>query len=373
MVRLGTFTYALGLVTAALAVPWQVTPRQAAPFQTTPITDFAEPWALAFLPDDRILVTEKSGKLRLVDPATKAKGEITGVPPVRYGGQGGLGDVVLHPQFAENSLVYISYAEPGNGVQSGAAVARARLVLNSNGGGALEGVEVVWRQTPKADGSGHFAHRILFGADSMLWISSGDRQLFDPAQDMSMNLGKILRLNDDGTVPEDNPFADAGGVGAQVWALGIRNPLGFDWDDEGRLWEIEMGPMGGDEFNLIEKGGNYGWPLVSEGDHYDGEPIPDHSTRPEFLPPKASWVPVISPASMVIYKGDLFPNWKGNALISALSAQGLVRVEISGTTAREAQRISMGRRMRCIRESADGALWMLEDGAGGRLLKLTPS
>jgi len=350
-----------------------VTPRQSNPFQTTPITDFAEPWSLAFLPDERILVTEKNGNLRLVDPSTSSKGSITGVPPVRYGGQGGLGDVVLHPDFAENSLVYISYAEPGEGTQSGAAVARAKLALNDNGGGALEDLEVVWRQSPKAAGSGHFAHRILFGANSTLWISSGDRQLLDPAQDLSTNLGKILRLNDDGSVPEGNPFADEGGVAAEVWALGIRNPLGFDLDDEGRLWEVEMGPAGGDELNLIEQGNNYGWPVVSQGNHYDGTPIPDHDTRPEFVPPKASWTPVISPASMIIYKGDLFPEWKGNVIISGLGSQGLVRVELSGETAREAQRVPLGRRTRCVRQSPDGALWTLEDGAGGRLLKHTPA
>jgi glucose/arabinose dehydrogenase len=371
MMRFGLFTtYALALVSGALAAPPSVTPRQA-PFQTTPITDFDEPWALALLPDNRILVTEKRGNLRLVDPTAKSKGTITGVPSVSYAGQGGLGDVALHPQFAENNLVYISYAESGGGSQAGAAVARAKLVLNSNGGGALQDLEVVWRQSQMVTSTGHFGHRILFDANSTLWISSGERQQFDPAQDMTTNLGKIIRLNDDGTVPEGNPFS--GGVAAQVWALGIRNPLGIDFDEQGRLWEVEMGPMGGDEINLIEKGGNYGWPIVSQGDHYDGQPIPDHNTRPEFIAPKAFWNPVISPASMIIYKGDLFPNWKGNALISGLGAQGLVRVEISGDTAREAERLPMGRRMRCVRQSADGALWVLEDGAGGRLLKLTPS
>ncbi|KAK4174796.1 putative sugar dehydrogenase [Triangularia setosa] len=362
-------TYALALVTGAWAVPSPVTPRQASPFQTAAITDFAEPWALAFLPDNRILVTEKRGNLRLVDPVTKAKGTITGVPAVRYGGQGGFGDVALHPQFSENNLVYISYAEAGTG-GAGAAVARARLVLNTSGGGALQNVEVIWRQSQKVNGDGHFAHRILFDSNSTLWISSGERQQFDPAQSMTSNLGKIIRLNDDGTVPAGNPFT--GAVAGQVWALGVRNPLGIDFDEQGRLWEIEMGPMGGDELNLIEKGGNYGWPIVSQGNHYDGRQIPKHNTRPEFIAPKAFWNPVISPSSVIIYKGDLFRSWKGNAIISGLGAQGLVRVEISGNTAREAQRISLGRRIRCIRQSTDGALWVLEDGAGGRLLKLTP-
>ena len=366
--------YALALVAGAFAAPspQDVAARQANPFQTTTIADFAEPWALAFLPDNRILVTEKRGNLRLVDPTTKAKGTITGVPSVRYGGQGGFGDVAIHPKFAENSLVYISYAEASGG-QTRAVVARAKLVLNTSGGGALQGLEVIWRQSQNVQGDGHYAHRILFDANSTLWISSGERQQFEPAQSMTSNLGKIIRLNDNGTIPEGNPFASSGGVAAQVWALGIRNPLGIDFDEQGRLWEVEMGPMGGDEINLIEKGANYGWPAVSEGSHYDGRAIPKHNTRPEFIAPKAFWNPVISPAGLIIYKGDLFKSWKGNAIISALGAQGLVRVEISGTTAREAQRIRLNKRMRCIRQSADGAIWVLEDGAGGRLLKLTPA
>lgn len=374
MMRFGLSTaYALALVAGALAAPSQaeVAPRQASPFQTAAITDFAEPWAMAFLPDNRILVTEKKGVLRLVDPNTKAKGTITGVPAVRYQGQGGFGDVAIHPQFAENNLVYISYAE-ATGNTAGAVVARAKLVLNTSGGGALQNLEIVWRQTAKYAGDGHYAHRILFDNTSTLWVSSGERQQMDPAQSMVSNLGKIIRLKDNGTVPASNPFSSQGGVAAQVWALGIRNPLGIDFDEQGRLWEIEMGPSGGDELNLIEKGGNYGWPIVSQGNHYDGKPIPNHNTRPEFIAPKAFWVPVISPSSVIIYKGDLFKGWKGNALISALGAQGIVRVEISGSTAREAQRIGLGRRIRSVRESKDGALWVLEDGAGGRLLKLTP-
>jgi glucose/arabinose dehydrogenase len=371
---LSTACYALTWASAAIAAPWQAKPRQA-PFQTTPIAEFAEPWSLAFLPDDRILVTEKVGVLRLVDPTTGSKGTITGVPTVRYAGQGGLGDVALHPRFAENNKVYISYVEAGETEERGGAVViRATLKLDDNGGGALEDVEKIWSQSAKGLETGHFSHRLLFhGCNSTLWISSGDRQEFYPAQDMESNLGKILRLNDDGSIPEGNPFAGSGGVTEQIWALGVRNPLGIDFDEQGRLWEIEMGPQGGDEFNLIEEGNNYGWPLVSEGVHYNNTLIPKHSTRPEFIPPKAFWVPVISPASMIIYKGDLFPEWKGNAIIAGLTAQGLVRVEITGDDAREVQRVPMGRRIRCVRQSADGALWVLEDQDGGRLIKLTPA
>lgn len=367
---------ALAFTTAALAVSGELLPRQDVPFQTTPFSDFAEPWALAFLPDDRILVTEREGTLQLFDPATNSKGEITGVPPVRYFVQGGLGDVVLHPDFAQNSLVYISYAGPSGRNESAATVSRARLELDANGGGTLEDLEVIWRQTHPIEGGGHYGHRILFGADSTLWIPSSDRQLFYPSQDMTSNLGKIIHLNDDGTIPEGNPFSDPdnGEVAAQVWAMGVRNVLGLDWDSEGRLWIIDMGPRGGDEVNLIERGGNYGWPVVSWGIHYNGTSIPDHDTRPEFILPRTYWDPVISPAGMIIYKGDLFPGWKGNMLISALTAEALVRVEIDGGTGvQEVERVLMGRRMRAIRESADGAVWMLEDGPGGRLLKLTPS
>jgi glucose/arabinose dehydrogenase len=372
MMHLGlSVTYALALVAGALAVPsQQLHPRQQ-PWTSTPITDHTEPWAFAFLPDDRILVTERQGNLRLVDPATKSKGTITGVPTVAYGGQGGLHDIALHPNYTENSIVYLSYAESGTG-GAGGAVARAKLTLTGDGG-ALSDLEVIWRHSQRAQGGLQFALRLLFGPDGALWISSGEINQMTPSQDMTGNLGKVLRLYDNGTAFADNPFASQGAVQAQIWSLGHRNPLGIDWDAEGRLWEIEMGPMGGDELNLIERGANYGWPLVSEGRHYDGRTIPNHSTRPEFTPPKAFWVPVISPAGLIIYKGDLFPDWKGNAIITGLSSQSIVRVTITGDTAKEAQRFSMGKRMRGIREDKDGAIWVIEDGRNGRLLKLTPN
>lgn len=369
MLRFGLTT--LALAGSILSSPVELNPRQQ-PFVTEPITDFAEPWSLAFLPDDRILVTEKAGTLRLVDPTTKAKGTITGTPQVTYAGQGGLGDVAIHPNFAENQLVYISYAA-GSGA-TGAEIVRGKLVLDTNGGGALEDLEIIWRQTPKVSGSsGHFSHRLLFGSDGALWVSSGDRQQFFPAQDMTTNLGKVLKLNDNGTAFAGNPFAEQGEVQSQVWSLGHRNLLGIDWDAEGRLWEVEMGPQGGDEINLVERGANYGWPLVSEGKHYNNTLIPAHSTRPEFNPPKVAWVPVISPADLVIYKADLFSEWKGDAIIASLGATGLVRVEITGDTAREAARYNLGRRTRSIQVGPEGAIYVLEDGAGGRLLKLTPN
>jgi glucose/arabinose dehydrogenase len=348
---------------------------QSLPFTVTTVAELNEPWAMEFLPDGRLLVTEKRGALKLVDVASgeePAIGDVTGVPAVEYGGQGGFGDVVLHPEFESNGFVYVSYAEEGERGTAGAAVARAKLALNSAGGGALEGLTVIWRQTPKVDGRGHYGHRIAFGPDGFLYLSSGERQKFTPAQDMSGNLGKIVRLNDDGSVPPDNPFAAQGGVAAQVWSLGHRNPLGLAFDGEGRLWNVEMGPQGGDELNLVRRGANYGYPLVSNGSHYGGRDIPDHDTRPDLAAPAVSWNPVISPSSLLFYSGSEFPQWRGNAFIGGLSSTALIRIELGeGGAAREAQRFDMPARVRAVEQGPDGALWLLEDGRGARLVKLT--
>ena len=345
------------------------------PFVATPMGKFNEPWAMTFLPDGRLLVTEKKGALK-VHALGGVTGNVTGVPTVAYGGQGGFGDVLLHPEFASNGLVYLSYVEPGDSGTRGAAVARAKLTLDDKGGGALSNMEVIWRQVPKVNGEGHFGHRLAFDRDGFLWITSSERQKFDPAQDMKSNLGKIVRLKDDGSVPADNPFASQGGVTAQIWSLGHRNVLGIAFDAQGRLYAQEMGPKGGDELNLIERGANYGYPIVSNGDHYDGRNIPDHDTRPEFKAPVVFWNPVISPAGLMIYRGSLFPAWRGNAFIGGLSSKSLVRIALDGATAREAERFDMGERIREVEEGPDGAIWLLEDernGSGGRLLKLTPA
>lgn len=345
-----------------------------APFEVTTVTQFDAPWAMTFLPDGRLLVTEMAGVLKLYDPARDVTGTVSGVPAVFHAGQGGLSDVVLHPDFATNRIVYISYAEPGEG-GAGAAVARARLALDDHGGGALEDLTVIWRQVPKKSGDGHFGQRIAFDRDGKLWISSSERKEFDPAQDLDTNLGKIVRLNDDGSVPDGNPFADRGGVSAQIWTLGHRNVLGLAFDAQGQLWAHEMGPMGGDELNRIERGANYGYPIVSNGDHYDGTVIPDHDTRPEFRAPVISWNPVISPAGLMFYDGELFPDWKGSAFIGGMSSMSLVRIEFDGDSAREAERFDMRRRIREVEQGPDGAIWLLEDGTRngqGWLLKLTP-
>ena len=358
----------------ALAAPAMSHAQAANPFDVTEVARFEEPWAMSFLPDGRLLVSQKKGTLKLVTTDGKV-GDVTGVPRVDYGGQGGFGDVVVHPNFAKKGLVYFSYAEAGERGTRGAAVARGKLTLDDDGGGALSDVEVIWRQEPKKTGRGHYGHRIAF-QHGYLWISSGERQEFDPAQDMKQNLGKILRLWHDGSVPEDNPFAKQGGVAAQVWSLGHRNPLGIAFNAEGELWEVEMGPQGGDELNRIERGSNYGYPIVSDGDHYGGRDIPDHDTRPEFNAPEVTWTPVISPGGFIIYSGERFPEWKGDGLIAALSGQALVRVEFDGHTAREAARYPMGQRIREVEQGPDGAIWLLEDGkdgTGGRLLKLEPN
>ncbi|WP_449467984.1 PQQ-dependent sugar dehydrogenase [Stenotrophomonas humi] len=342
------------------------------PFTATETARFNEPWAMTFLPDGSALITEKAGKLIHFDPASGKRGDISGVPAVDYGGQGGLGDVVVHPQFASNGWVYYSYAEQGEGDTRGAAVARAKLALDANGGGQLSDAQVIWRQTPKVSGRGHYGHRLAFGPDGKLWISSSERQKFDPAQDMKSNLGKIIRINDDGSIPADNPFVAQGSPADQVWSLGHRSVLGLAFDANGKLWEHEMGPKGGDELNLIQRGGNYGYPIVSNGDHYDGRTIPDHDTRPEFIAPVVTWRQVISPAGFIIYSGPQFPQWQGSGFIGGLSSKSLVRVAFDGDTAREAERFDMGNRIREVEQGPDGALWLLEDGSDGRLLKLTP-
>lgn len=347
------------------------------PFTATPVATFDEPWAMTFLPDGRLLVTEKKGRLLVVTQDGATQGSVTGVPEVDYGGQGGLGDVVLHPDFASNDTLYLSYAEAGDGDLRGAALMRAKLSLSGDGG-SLSEQRVIWRQDPKVTGRGHYGHRIAFSDDGYLFVTSGERQKMTPAQDMEQNLGKVIRLHDDGSVPSDNPYADQGGVTAQIWSLGHRNPLGLAFDDEGRLWAHEMGPRHGDELNLILPAENYGWPEVSYGNHYDGRLIPDHDARAEFEGPKAYWVPAISPAGLIIYSGDLFPHWRGDAFIGSMSGQALVRVAIDGDTAAEAERFDMNQRIREVEQGPDGAIWLLEDededaGEGGRLLKLTPS
>jgi aldose sugar dehydrogenase len=346
------------------------------PFAVTEIATLNEPWAMTFLPGsgvsmtDMALVTEKAGKLMLIDTKTGKATEVMGVPKVAYGGQGGLGDVVVHPDFASNQYVYLSWVEGENG-NKGAAVGRAKLIMGDSAP-KLEGLQVIWRQEPKVSGDGHFGHRIAFGPDGMMYISSGERQKFDPAQDMNVNLGKIVRLTETGMIPSENPNYDQGRIKSQIWSFGHRNPLGLAFDGAGRLWEIEMGPQGGDELNLIRKTANYGYPKASNGSHYGGADIPDHRPGDGFEAPKVWWNPSISPGSLMIYSGDLFPAWKGDAFIGALSGEALLRVDLNGDAATKADQWDMDTRIREVEQGPGGVIWILEDGDHGRLMKLTP-
>ncbi|ACV68234.1 PQQ-dependent sugar dehydrogenase [Desulfohalobium retbaense] len=332
---------------------------------------FDEPWAMCFLPNKNLLVTEKKGNLILFNVDDRTRTAVQGVPKVAYGGQGGLGDVILHPQFEDNHWIYLSYAEQDASGKKGAVVIRATLRFN-DAGPALEGHQIIWKQIPKVPGSGHYSHRLAFSPDGKLFITSGDRQKQTPAQDWTQNLGKVIRLNEDGSVPPDNPFQNKGDLAKTFWTLGHRNILGIAFDRQGRLWTHEMGPRHGDEFNLIVRGDNYGWPIVSWGDQYSGIPIPDHDTRPEFNAPEMYWVPTVAPSGLIIYDGALFQQWQGDAFLGGLRSRSLVRIEMNGTKAHEAERFAMGKRIREIEQGPNGAIWLLEDKQNGRLLRLTP-
>jgi len=332
------------------------------------IAEFNEPWALAVLADGRLLITEKSGQLILFNPRDQKKTFIKNLPKVAYGGQGGFGDIVLHPKFAQNHQIYLSYAEAGQGGY-GAVVIRADLNLDQ-AQPQLDNITTIWKQVPKVRGQGHYAHRVLFDGSGKLWISSGERQKFDPAQDLTSNLGKIIRINDDGSVIVDNPFQSQGEVAKQVWSFGHRNPLGMAFDEQGQLWVVEMGPKGGDELNLIQKGKNYGYPVVSNGDHYSGLNIPDHVTRPEFEAPKLDWTPVISPSSLIFYTGQMFPKWQDKAIIGGLSSEALIIVDTTAQPAKEIQRIDMKQRIRGLQQAKDGSIWVIEDGKHADLIQL---
>jgi glucose/arabinose dehydrogenase len=352
------------------------------PFNVTEIASFSTPWAMAFLPGSGVpltnmaLLTEKEGKLWLVNVEDGSRREVSGVPSVHVAGQGGLGDVVVHPDFAGNQRVYLSYVEAGPNGTSGAVVGYGRLlftgppVAGGPVGVSLSNFKIIWRQQPKLDGDGHFSHRIAFGPDGFLYLTSGERQHFDPAQDMSGNLGKVLRLTPEGEPAPGNPWAGRGGIAAQFWTIGHRNLLGLAFAPDGRLWESEMGPKGGDEVNLIVAGRNYGYPRASNGSHYDGRDIPDHRPGDGFEPPKVWWNPSISPGGLMIYTGDKFPGWKDDALVPALSGEALIRVDIDGDKARKADQWDMGERIRAVDQGPGGSVYLLEDE--GRLLRLDP-
>lgn len=338
---------------------------------------FSSPWAMALLPDGHGLVSEKTGTLWVIDKAGKKRFAVDNVPQTEARGQGGLGDIIVHPDFAKNGIVFLSFVErdPKDDKLSGAVVERAKLSISKTGA-ALSERRQIWQQSPKMTGNGHYAHRLAVSPDGYLFITSGDRQKFTPAQNMATNLGKVLRINQDGSAPQDNPFYGNGDVTNQIWTLGHRNPLGIDFDATGRLWVHEMGPRDGDELNVIERARNYGYPIVSQGTHYSGVDIPNHETNPVFRAPVVDWVPAISPAGFIIYKGSKFKDWTGNGFIGGLSSRALVRVTFSDhdkrpqLRAEEAARYEWGNRVREIEQSSEGDIYILEDGGNGRLLKL---
>lgn len=381
--RVGIVAIALGLLVGCTAVPDGGSPGGSAaestsstsaataaadgrPFVVEEIAELDEPWAMTFLPDGRALISGRGGDLTLRTTDGQLL-EVGGVPDVVHAGQGGFGDVIVAPDFASTSTVYVSWAEAGDG-GSGAAVGRA--TLSTDGGTpTLSDLTVIWRQQPKVSGSGHYGHRLAFSPDgAYLFVSSGERQKFDPAQDLGTNLGKILRLTPDGQPAEGNPYADRGGVAAQVWTYGHRNPLGIAFDSDGNLWNSEMGPQGGDELNLVRAGANYGWPKVSNGSHYGGADIPDHAAGDGFEAPKAWWNPSVSPGSLMIYSGAMFPQWQGDAFLGALSGQALIRVNLNGAEAIKGDEWNLGRRVREVEQAPDGAIWLLTDE--GQVLRL---
>jgi len=336
------------------------------------VSEFDSPWAISFINRNNLLVTTKAGKLWLVNTSGE-RSLVTGIPKVFAGGQGGLGDVVLHPKYEKNKLVYISYIDSDDaGKTRYASVIRG--TLENSDKPQLKNIETIWKQTPAQSGKGHFSHRIAFGLDGTqhagkIFITSGDRQEQTPAQQWDMALGKIIRLNADGTIPTDNPFQDKGDLAKTFWTVGHRNALGIAFAKDGQLWAHEMGPRHGDEFNLIVAGENYGWPIVSEGNHYSGARIPIHEARPEFMAPKLYWVPTMAPSGLIFYEGDEFSEWNGNAFIGGLKSKALVRVGFDNERPFEAERFSWSQRVREVEIDHVGAIWVLEDGLSGRLIK----
>lgn len=328
------------------------------------------PWGLAFLPDGRMLVTERSGRLRLVTSAGAVSAPLAGMPRVAASGQGGLLDVALSPGFARDRLVYLSFAEPGPGGAS-TAVARGRL---NDGATALEDVRTIFSQVPKVSGGRHFGSRLVFARDGRLFVTMGDRGQGDPAQDLANHIGTIVRIEPDGRVPPDNPFVGRAGARPEIWSYGHRNGQGAALHPgTGALWQHEHGPRGGDEINIALPGKNYGWPLVSWGTEYSGWPIPKPSTRPDLTDAVYQWTPVIGASGMAFYTADLIPAWRGSLLVGGLVAEAVVRLSLAGDRVAAEERIGIGERVRDVRQGPDGAVWVLTDSPDGRLLRLSPA
>lgn len=351
------------------------------PFAATSFGAFDEPWALAFAPGTSVaFITEKRGTMKFVDVPSGRGGTVTGLPQVAYGGQGGLGDVAFLPSEASSTLsrrtIYLSWAQAAEGAARRAVVGRGTLVCEEADACRIDGLTEIWRQSVPIESNGHFSHKIAFSPDGRyLFVTSGDRMQGAPAQDLSNNLGTVVRLTPDGRAAPGNPFADRGGATAEIWSYGHRNLLGIGFDAQGQLWEIEHGPAGGDELNRVDRAANYGWPVRSNGNNYDGSNIPDHSPDDGFAQPAISWNPVIAPGDMIFYTGTLFPAWRGQVLIATMKPTTITRVSTNAAanSAREEARYPFPNRLRDIAQGPDGAIWVLEDRAGGRLLRLTPA
>jgi aldose sugar dehydrogenase len=333
-----------------------------------------DPWAIAFLPDGRMLVTERPGRLRIVTRAGEVSEPIAGLPDVDARNQGGLLDVVTAPDFAQSRIIYWTFSEPRGGETNGTSVARGRLAAD---GRSVENVEVIFQQQPAWASTGHFGSRIVFDREGRLFVVLGDRQRNDArglAQDISTHIGKVVRLNPDGSAATNNPFANRANARAEVWSYGHRNIQGADLHPEtGELWIIEHGPQGGDEVNIARAGRNYGWPIISYGEEYSGQPLGEGITQREGMEqPIYYWDPVIAPGDMDFYRGALFP-WRGDILIAGLRTEALIRLDVEGERVTGEERFALGfGRIRDLAESEDGALWIVTDEEAGRVLRLTP-
>jgi glucose/arabinose dehydrogenase len=336
---------------------------------TTVARGLEHPWGMAFLPDGRILVTERPGRMRIVERDGQVSTSLEGVPEVHAQGQGGLLDVALDPAFQENRRIYFSYAEPGSS-GAGTAVARARL-----GDGRLENVSVIFRQRPKVDGSHHFGSRLVFGRDGNLFVTMGDRNKKDPAQDLGSHIGKVVRINLDGSVPKDNPFVSKSGALPEIWSYGHRNIQGATRHPEtGALWTAEHGAQGGDEVNNPQPGRNYGWPVITYGVDYGGGQIGQGTKRPGMEQPVHYWDPSIAPSGMTFYTGDRYAGWRGDLFIGSLKFGLLSRLEMNGSQVVREERLfeAFDPRIRDVVQGPDGLLYLLTDASNGEVIRVEP-
>ncbi len=329
------------------------------------------PWGLAFLPDGRMIVTERPGRIRIVAQTGRLSPPLAGAPEVYASGQGGMLDIALDPNFQASGLVFISYAEPGPG-GAGTAVARAKLDLAGN---RLTQFAVIFRQVPKTGGGRHFGSRLVFGRDGRLFVTLGERGERDRAQDPSINRGQVIRIEPDGAIPADNPFVGKAGFRPEIWSWGHRNPQGAALHpDTAKLWTNEHGARGGDEVNIPEAGRNYGWPVIAYGRHYFGGRIGRGTHGPGLEQPIYYWDPSIAPSGMAFYTGDKFPKWRGNLLVGALKFQLVARLTLDGERVVGEERIleDLDERIRDVRQGPDGYIYLLTDSGDGRILRLEP-